>query len=156
PIGSRDCTLQRRHQKVVEEAPAVAIPAMTERAIREAAARMARAAEYTHLGTAEFLYLAKSHDYYFMEMNTRLQVEHPVTELTTGVDLVELQLRIAAGERLHGPMPESRGHAIEVRLNAEDPDRDFAPSPGGITALRWPQGPGLRTDSGYGERDVVS
>jgi acetyl/propionyl-CoA carboxylase alpha subunit/acetyl-CoA carboxylase carboxyltransferase component len=154
-LGVRDCSYQRRHQKVVEESASPALTAEQERELAASAARLAGKAGYRGAGTAEFLYEPESGRFSFMEVNARLQVEHPVTEVVTGVDLVRLQLHIAAGGRLEGDPPPARGHAIEVRLNAEDPGRGFAPAPGRVTLLRLPTGPGVRVDTGVAEGDVV-
>jgi acetyl-CoA carboxylase biotin carboxylase subunit len=153
PFVERECSLQRRHQKVIEESPSLAVSAATRRAITSAAASVARAAGYTNAGTIEFL-LDEDERFYFLEMNTRLQVEHPVTEMVTGVDLVAWQIRIARGERLTldpDALLTPRAHAIECRIYAEDPDAGFMPSPGKILGLRAPQGPGVRDDSGASE-----
>jgi acetyl-CoA carboxylase biotin carboxylase subunit len=151
-LGERECSLQRRHQKVLEEAPSPIVDAEMRRRMGEAAVRVARAAGYTNAGTVEFL-VDQHKNFYFLEMNTRLQVEHPVTELITGLDLVHLQIRIAAGERLPFTQEEVqiRGHAIECRIYAEDPDNNYFPSPGKIALLLEPSGPGIRLDSGMYE-----
>jgi acetyl-CoA carboxylase biotin carboxylase subunit len=151
-LGERECSLQRRHQKVLEEAPSPVVDADMRRRMGEVAVRVARAANYTNAGTVEFL-VDQEKNFYFLEMNTRLQVEHPVTELVTGLDLVQLQIRIAAGEPLRFAQEEVsiRGHAIECRIYAEDPDNNYMPSPGKITSLSEPAGPGIRLDSGIYE-----
>jgi acetyl-CoA carboxylase biotin carboxylase subunit len=151
-LGERECSLQRRHQKVVEEAPSPIVDADMRRRMGEVAVRVAQAAAYTNAGTVEFL-VDQQKSFYFLEMNTRLQVEHPVTELITGLDLVHLQIRIAAGERLPFTQEDVkiRGHAIECRVYAEDPDNNYFPSPGKITLLLQPSGPGIRRDSGMYE-----
>jgi acetyl/propionyl-CoA carboxylase alpha subunit/acetyl-CoA carboxylase carboxyltransferase component len=155
-VGVRDCTVQRRHQKVIEEAPSPRLSADQDRELREVAVRIGRAVGYENAGTVEFLLERESGRFFFMEVNTRLQVEHPVTELTTGgLDLVKLQLHVARGGRLEGAPPTPRGHAIEIRLNAEDPDNQFAPAPGAIEVFRLPTGPGLRIDTGVAEGDTV-
>ena len=155
-VGVRDCTIQRRHQKVLEEAPSPALSSQQDQDLREAAVRLSKSAGYTNAGTVEFLYEPQTAQFYFMEVNTRLQVEHPVTECTTGVDVVKLQIRVARGERLEGNPPRSFGHAIEVRLNAEDPDNDFAAAPGVLERFRMVTGPGVRVDTGVTEGDSIS
>ena len=148
-LGERECSIQRRHQKVLEESPSPLVDPNMRQRMGEIAVRVAKAANYTNAGTVEFL-SDQEKNFYFLEMNTRLQVEHPVTELVTGFDLVHLQIRIAAGEKL--PLTQEdvrmRGHAIECRIYAEDPDNNFFPSPGRVTLLLPPAGPGIRHDSG--------
>ncbi|HEY1527253.1 MAG TPA: acetyl-CoA carboxylase biotin carboxylase subunit [Candidatus Angelobacter sp.] len=151
-LGERECSVQRRHQKVIEEAPSAIVDPEMRRRMGAVAVQAAKSAGYTNAGTIEFLVDAKR-NFYFLEMNTRLQVEHPVTELVTGFDLVHLQLRIANGEKLPFRQEDValRGHAIECRIYAEDPDNNFFPSPGKIGKLLRPSGPGVREDSGVYE-----
>jgi acetyl-CoA carboxylase, biotin carboxylase subunit len=147
-LGERDCSLQRRHQKLVEEAPAPSLPDSVRAELSETAMRLAAAADYRSAGTVEFLYDVTTGDFAFIEMNTRIQVEHPVTEEITGVDLVAWQLRIAGGEPLDGlDSPVVHGHAMEFRITAEDPTADFRPSPGRIALFEPPAGPGIRCDT---------
>jgi acetyl-CoA carboxylase biotin carboxylase subunit len=147
-LGERDCSIQRRHQKLIEESPSPALTPKLRAKMAAAAIRMAKASNYVNAGTVEFL-LDKSNNFYFIEVNSRIQVEHTVTELVTGVDLIQEQLRIAAGEPLRYRQKDIqvRGHAIECRINAEDPARDFQPSPGLVSAFVPPGGPGVRVDS---------
>ncbi len=154
-IGVRDCTVQRRNQKVIEESASPLLDQDQTEEVKASAERLAIAVGYVGAGTVEFLYHPGERTFAFLEVNTRLQVEHPITEMTTDVDLVKAQLHVAAGGRLEGAKPSEKGHAVEARLNAEDPDRDFAPSPGRIALLELPSGPGIRVDTGVGEGDTI-
>jgi acetyl-CoA carboxylase biotin carboxylase subunit len=155
-LGERECSIQRRHQKLIEESPSPALDDATREMMESGVARACHAISYLNAGTFEFL-LAPDGAYYFIELNARLQVEHPVSELVTGIDIVREQLKIAAGEQLHETgRAARRGHAIEVRLNAEDPTRGFAPAPGVIERFRPPLGPGIRLDTHIEEGSVIS
>ena len=156
-FGERDCSVQRRHQKLVEETPSPVISVATRDAMCDAARRLARNVGYINAGTVEFIYAPDQGDFYFIEMNTRIQVEHPVTEAVTGLDLIREQLRVAGGAPLSFAKEgaERSGHAIEFRLNAEDPGNDFRPSPGEILHWRPPVGPSVRLDSHIGAGDTI-
>jgi len=157
-LGTRDCSIQRRFQKLVEEAPAPGLPVAAHEALCAAAVRLARHIGYGGAGTVEFLVDAESFDFWFLEMNARIQVEHPVTEAVTGVDLIEQQLLIADGQPLglRQDQVAITGHAIEVRINAEDWARDFRPSPGRVRRAAWPAGPGIRVDSHVAAGSLVT
>ncbi|HEX8898353.1 MAG TPA: hypothetical protein VF751_06630, partial [Chthoniobacterales bacterium] len=157
-LGERECSIQRRHQKVIEECPSPLNDSSLRQQMGEAAIKIAGSVDYVGAGTVEFLYSDVTRDFYFLEMNTRLQVEHPVTELVTGFDLVREQISVAAGAPLSFTQPDVKwvGHAIECRVYAEDPDANFLPSPGKITFLRVPAGPGIRDDGGIAAGDEVS
>ncbi|HEY0459115.1 MAG TPA: acetyl-CoA carboxylase biotin carboxylase subunit [Pyrinomonadaceae bacterium] len=157
-LGERECSIQRRHQKVIEECPSPINDAELRRAMGEAAVKVARAVDYVGAGTVEFLVSDLDKSFYYLEMNTRLQVEHPVTELVTGIDLVREQIRVARGERLSFTQDDIKmnGHAIECRVYAEDPENNFLPSPGRITRLKLPQGSGVRDDGGIYEGSEIS
>ena len=148
-LGERDCTVQRRHQKLLEEAPSIQIDSKTREKMGQAAIKAAKNIGYKNAGTMEFIYDLESKKFYFMEMNTRIQVEHPVTEMVTNIDLIAAQLRVAAGEKLWIKQDDVKleGHAIEFRINAEDPENNFAPSPGHIDGFITPGGPGVRVDT---------
>ena len=153
--GVRDCSIQLRNQKVIEESSSPALSAEREDELRAAAVKLARSAGYRNAGTVEFLYEPDEEAFSFLEVNPRLQVEHPVTEMTTGLDLVKLQLHVARGGSLEGEPPRASGHAIEARLNAEDPERGFAPAPGTVELLGLPSGPGVRVETGLAEGEAI-
>ncbi len=155
-VGLRDCSVQRRNQKVLEESSSTALTPEKDAEIRAAAVRLAEASSYRNAGTVEFLVDPDGSRYLFMEVNTRLQVEHPVTEATTGLDLVKMQIHVAEGGRLTGEPPTVFGHAIEARLNAEDPEQGFSPAPGRVAMWRPPQGTGIRVDSGIRQDDTIA
>jgi acetyl-CoA carboxylase biotin carboxylase subunit len=161
-LGERECSIQRRHQKIIEEAPSPFITEATRKKLMEAAVKLGTEAGYENAGTMEFL-VDKNQNFYFLEMNARLQVEHPITEQVTGIDLVRAQIRIAAGEPLSSIIEERgaeggvrRGHAVECRIYAEDPDNDFLPSPGKVQRVRSPEGPGVRVDSAVFSGSTIS
>ncbi|MDO5698466.1 MAG: carboxyl transferase domain-containing protein [Dermatophilus congolensis] len=154
-LGVRDCSVQRRNQKVIEESASPLLTVEQSNEVKASAERLAQRVGYCGAGTVEFLYQPAEKTFAFLEVNTRLQVEHPITEITTDTDLVLAQLHVAAGGRLDGEKPSEFGHAVEARLNAEDPDRDFAPAPGRIELLELPAGPGIRVDTGVAEGDLI-
>ena len=153
--GVRDCSVQRRNQKLIEESSSPALAPEQDASLRESAKALVKAAGYVNAGTVEFLYQPEEKLFTFLEVNTRLQVEHPVTEMTTGLDIVKLQLQVAAGGRLEGEPPAEFGHAVEARLNAEDAEQEFAPAPGTVEFMRLPTGPGVRIDTGMTVGDVI-
>jgi acetyl/propionyl-CoA carboxylase alpha subunit/acetyl-CoA carboxylase carboxyltransferase component len=153
--GVRDCSVQRRNQKVIEESSSPALSPQQDASLRESAKALVKAAGYVNAGTVEFLYQPQEKLFTFLEVNTRLQVEHPVTEATTGLDIVKLQIHVAAGGRLEGEPPAEFGHAVEARLNAEDAEQDFAPAPGTVEFMRLPTGPGVRVDTGMTVGDAI-
>jgi len=153
--GVRDCSVQRRNQKLIEESSSPVLRPEQDAGLRTAASALVKAAGYVGAGTVEFLYQPEQEVFTFLEVNTRLQVEHPVTEATTGLDLVKLQIQLADGERLVGDPPPEFGHAVEARLNAEDADQDFAPAPGTVELLHLPSGPGVRVDTGIAVGEVI-
>jgi acetyl/propionyl-CoA carboxylase alpha subunit/acetyl-CoA carboxylase carboxyltransferase component len=153
--GVRDCSVQRRNQKVIEESSSPALSPEQDASLRSSAIALVKAAGYVNAGTVEFLYQPQEKLFTFLEVNTRLQVEHPITEATTGLDIVKLQIHVAAGGRLEGDAPAEFGHAVEARLNAEDADQDFAPAPGTVEFMRLPTGPGVRVDTGISVGDVI-
>ncbi|GAA4673820.1 biotin carboxylase N-terminal domain-containing protein [Gordonia humi] len=154
-LGVRDCSVQRRNQKVIEESASPVLSPAEADEVKDSAERLANKVGYRGAATVEFLYHPGEKMFAFLEVNTRLQVEHPITEVTNSFDLVRAQLHVAAGNKLTGEKPVERGHAVEARLNAEDPDRDFAPSPGRIARLNLPTGPGIRVDTGVSEGDTI-
>jgi acetyl/propionyl-CoA carboxylase alpha subunit/acetyl-CoA carboxylase carboxyltransferase component len=154
-LGVRDCSVQRRNQKIIEESASPVLSPEQTAELKASAGRLAVAVGYRGAATVEFLYHPGEKLFAFLEVNTRLQVEHPITEITTGTDLVRLQLHVANGGKLEGTQPAESGHAVEARLNAEDPDRDFAPAPGRIARLALPAGPGIRVDTGVSEGDTI-
>jgi len=154
-VGVRDCSVQRRSQKLIEESASPVLPPDLEETLRRSSVDLLLASGYRNVATVEFLYQPAERALAFLEVNTRLQVEHPVTEETTGLDLVKLQLHIATGGRLEGDPPPARGHAVEARVNAEDPERGFAPAPGTVELLALPTGPGIRVDTGISEGDTI-
>ncbi len=154
-IGVRDCSIQRRNQKIIEESASAVLEPEQAAEVKAAAERLAVAVGYAGAGTVEFLYQPQQKLFAFLEVNTRLQVEHPITETVTSTDLVKMQLHVADGGKLDGVRPSELGHAVEARLNAEDPDRDFAPAPGRIELLDLPAGPGIRVDTGFSEGDLI-
>src|SRR6184192_3235708 len=154
-LGVRDCSVQRRNQKIIEESASPVLAPEQAAELKASAERLAVRVGYRGAATVEFLYHPGDRQFAFLEVNTRLQVEHPITELTTGFDLVKAQLHVASGGRLEGVRPVESGHAVEARLNAEDPDRDFAPSPGRIVVLDLPAGPGIRVDTGVSAGDTI-
>jgi acetyl/propionyl-CoA carboxylase alpha subunit/acetyl-CoA carboxylase carboxyltransferase component len=154
-LGVRDCSVQRRNQKVLEESPSPILTEQEDRDLQDAAIRLIRSVDYRSTGTVEFLFRPADRSFTFLEVNPRLQVEHPITEMRTGLDIVKLQLHLALGKALEGEPPHTRGHAVEVRLCAEDADASFAPSPGTLGMFQLPSGPGIRTDMGYDEGDSI-